>query len=89
MSDIKILVTNIKSVNNAGSLKAIVDFKINQTEFFSWRIIQQEGQSAWVSSPQESWDGQDGKKKYKPLIKLPESLMKTVSEQLIKAWTEQ
>lgn len=89
MSDVKILVTNIKSINDAGSLKAIVDFKINQTEFFSWRIIQQEGQSAWVSSPQESWDGKDGKKKYKPLIKLPESLMKTVSEQLIKAWTEQ
>lgn len=86
MSEVKIVVTNIKRIENAGSLKAIVDFNINQTEFFSWRIIQQEGQSAWVSSPQESWDGKDGKKKYKPLIKLPEVLIKTVTEELIKAW---
>ena len=88
MSEISITIINMKSIVKGGTLKAIVDFKLNQSEFYSWRIIQQDGQSAWVSPPQESWDGADGKKKYKPLIKFPQDLMTRVSETLIKAYQE-
>jgi hypothetical protein len=86
MSEISITIINIKIIEKAGTLKAIVDFKLNQSEFYSWRIIQQEGQDAWVSPPQESWDGADGKKKYKPLIKFPQELMDKVSSILIGAY---
>ena len=80
----KITILKIKQ-SNAGNLKAIVDFQLGQSEFYSWRIIQQEGQKAWVSPPQESWE-KDGKKQYKPLIKFPQELMRQVSDELIKAW---
>ena len=78
-------VINIKHINNAGSLKALVDFKINQSEFFSWRVIQQDQQDAWVSSPQESWES-EGKKHYKPLVKFPKALMGVVSDAILKAY---
>ena len=80
----KITILRIKE-SNAGNLKAIVDFQLGQSEFYSWRIIQQSGQIAWVSPPQESWE-KDGKKQYKPLIKFPQELMRQVSDELIKAW---
>lgn len=70
----------------ASTLKAICDFKLNDSEFYSWRIIQQEGQHAWVSPPQESWTDDSGLKKYKPLVKFKPSLMKDVSSKLIEAY---
>ena len=41
-TDLQIQATNTCEINNTGSLRALVDFKINQSEFFSWRVIQQD-----------------------------------------------
>ena len=79
---------NLKMITSKGNLRAIVDFAINESEFYSWRVIQEEGKKAWVSSPQESWDGEDGKKHYKPLVKLQPGLMKIVSERLLNEYNE-
>ena len=83
--NVKIEITNIREINNAGSLRALVDFKLNQSEFFSWRVIQQDSQDPWISSPQESWES-DGKKHYKPLVKFPKTLMGAVSDAILKAY---
>lgn len=85
MSNVNIEILNIKNIAREGNLKAIVDFKLNNSEFYSWRIIQQPDQEAWVSPPQESWE-KDGKKHYKPLIKFSEELMKIVRQSIIDKW---
>jgi DNA-binding cell septation regulator SpoVG len=83
----KIEIINLKKIENAGSLKALADFKLNQSEFYSWRVIQQDGQSAWVSPPQESWES-GGKKHYKPLVKLPKELMSLISDAILRNYEE-
>jgi hypothetical protein len=45
---------NIRKISGESNLKATVDFKLNNSEFYSWRIIQQPNQEAWVSPPQET-----------------------------------
>ena len=83
---INIEVLNIKKIDNAGNLKALADFRLNQSEFYSWRIIH-EGKHPWVSCPQDSWEA-DGKKHYKPLIKFPKNLMDIVSSAILNAYDE-
>lgn len=78
-----ITIINLRMCQALGNLKAIVDFRLNDSEFYSWRIIQQPEQSAWVSPPQEAWTDDTGKKKYKPLIKFNPLLMKTLSNKLL------
>ena len=82
MSEINITIIETKMIDK-GNLKALISFKLNDSEFYSWRIIQEENKKAWVSSPQESWDGEDGKKRYKPLIKFKAGLHKAISEALL------
>jgi len=79
--EIKIL--DLRKLNGGSKIKAVCDFKLGDSEFYSWKVIQQEGQQAWVSSPQESWADDNGKKHYKPLIKLSKELMKTVSKAIL------
>jgi len=87
MSEINVTITEIKMINK-GSLKALISFKLNDSEFYSWRIIQEENKKAWVSAPQESWDGEDGQKRYKPLIRFKPDLMKIISEKLLNCCQE-
>ena len=87
MSAINIEIIETKMINK-GNLKALISFKLNDSEFYSWRIIQEKNKKAWVSSPQESWDGEDGKKRYKPLIKFKPDLMKIISEKLLNDYQE-
>lgn len=93
MNVISIQIINIKLVTpdpnkEKNTLKAICDFKLGDSEFYSWRIIQQPDQHAWVSPPQESWMDGDTKK-YKPLIKLKPELMKIVSDKLLDAYEKE
>lgn len=87
MKEIKVL--NIKRLDNAGNLKAFVDFKLGESEFYSWRIVQQPGQVAWLSSPVETWESDDGKKHYKQLIKFPQVLMDQIRDIIIKEWEDE
>jgi hypothetical protein len=94
MNVISIQIINIKLIkqNNddkKSNLKAICDFKLNDSEFYSWRIIQQDNQHAWVSPPQESRTDESGSKKYKPLVKFKPSLMKDVSTKLIEEYEKE
>ncbi len=92
MNVISIQIIEIKTIKpnpeKPSTLKAIVDFRLNDSEFYSWRIIQQQDQRAWVSPPQESWKDGD-KTKYKPLIKFKPDLMKIVSDKLLEAYEKE
>ncbi len=56
-----IIVQKIRPVNGNGHMKAFVQLKIDETLFGGFRVIQKPGQKPWVSPPQESWTGSDGK----------------------------
>jgi DNA-binding cell septation regulator SpoVG len=78
-----ITVTAIRKVNSNGSLKAVVDFKLNDSEFYDWRIIQQKDQKAFVSSPANTWENKEGKKQYKNLIKFPKKLHEEIEDKIL------
>jgi len=84
----KIEIIELKKLNGDSNLKAICDFRLGDSEFYSWRVIQQPDQQAWVSSPQECWTDDAGKKHYKPYIKLSKELSKIVSDAIIKAYNK-
>lgn len=78
-----ITVTDIRKVNKTGNLKAVVDFKLNDSEFFDWLILDS-GKGAFVSSPSNSWMDKDGVKKYKQLIKFPKKLHDEIQKEILK-----
>ncbi len=82
-------VVKVKLITVAGSLKASVDFKINDTEFYEWLVIQTEGKPEFVASPSHSWFEADGTQKYKPLIKFPKKLHELVSDEILNAYDKQ
>ncbi len=85
MANIEIL--NLRKVNSNGNLKAVVDFKLNESEFYDWRIIQKD-QNLFVSSPANTWEDKEGKKKYKNLIKFPKKLHNEIQTELLKAFSK-
>ena len=86
--NVNIKIINLKMITAKGNLKAIIDFMLNDSEFYSWRVIHEENKKAWISPPQESWDGEDGKKLYKSLIKFKPDLQKQISEALLREYSE-
>lgn len=51
MSAIEVL--DVRRVENGGNLKALATVKTGCLKTHGWRVIQQPGQRAWVSVPQE------------------------------------
>ena len=82
-------VEEIRTIDNKGSLKAFASivigngFKINDI-----RIIEQAGKSAWISLPQRESVGPDGKKKYWPVIELPDHIKQMVEHAVLEAWQQ-
>ena len=83
---IEVKVERIKPVKGRGSLRAYVDLRIGRTLFRSWRIIQEDGKSPWISPPVESWETKDGERRYKRLIVFPEELHRQVEDAVLQAW---
>lgn len=73
---------------NNSSLRAFVDIQLGGVTINDCRIIQQDGQKAWLSMPQKEVPQPDGKKNYYPLVKLSERLEKIVNEIVIFKWQE-
>lgn len=79
----------IKHINK-GSLKAFATVKVaNKVVIHSLRIIQQKGQSAWVSMPQtEVPSSNGGKPRYFPIVEVvDEDLKKQICETVLSSWT--
>ena len=85
----EIIVQKLTPVNKDGSLRAFVDLAINKIEVKGCRIIQQDGQQAWLSMPQTSWQTTNGQKKYSAVVVLPKDLHKAAQEAAVTAWEAQ
>jgi DNA-binding cell septation regulator SpoVG len=82
-------VVSIKHVRK-GSLQAFATVKIaDKLTIHSLRIIQQDGQDAWVSMPQTEVPARDGgKPRYFPIVEInDESLKKQITEAVLRSWT--
>lgn len=82
MNEIKIAILNVEKIDNGKSVVGKIDWKLNNTEFYGWKVISSNGKT-FISAPSEKVG-----ETYRPLIKFPQDLMKTVSEQLLQSWKE-
>jgi DNA-binding cell septation regulator SpoVG len=74
------------SAVSAGSLRAFASVRIGPSLVVrKVRIIQQPGQRAWVSMPQERWDGADGQPRYTALVELSGTLRDRVTAAILQA----
>ena len=82
-----ITVTGIRKVTKDGSLKAIADFKLGDSEFFDWLIMTNKDGGLFVTSPSNSWIDKDGVKKYKQLIKFNKKLHSEIQSEILKKYS--
>lgn len=81
-----VTVENFKIVNK-GSLRAFCTVMIGGLKIHSCRVIQEDGKAGWVSLPQTEWTGSDGKKRYSPVIEVPDHIKAAIQEAVLTAWT--
>ena len=68
-----------------GNLKAFVKIRLGDIVINGVRIIQQAGQQAWVSCPQQTVE-RDGEKSYFPIIQLSKPLKLEMQTKVLAAW---
>jgi hypothetical protein len=70
-----------------GNLKAFCDVQVGSSlTIYGFRIVQQAGQKPWISPPQRSWTGDDGKPRYSPILELKGELKREVEQAILAAW---
>ena len=85
MGKIKNEELEIRTLQNAGNLRAFVTLKIGPLEIKDFRIVQQDGQRAYVSPPQAEYS-RDGKKQFNPLLKYPPEWKEQIETAVFAAW---
>jgi DNA-binding cell septation regulator SpoVG len=83
-----VTVDEIKRIER-GTLRAFVTVTLaGKLRIHSVRIVQQPGQAAWVSMPQNEVKSQEGgKSKYYPTVEVTdENLKRQISEAVLAAW---
>jgi len=83
---VEIKVVEMKVLDGEKPLKAYASIQLGNWIIHDWRIIQQPGQRAWVSVPQSSYKGKDGKARYRNLITIPGEWRQRIEEEILKAW---
>ena len=82
-----ITVEKIKKLNSNTPLKGFASVNINgKIKIHDCRIVQQDGQQAWVALPQNSYEGQDGKKKYYSIIEVSDALKEAIQTAILAEW---
>lgn len=76
---------DVRRVQNAGNLKAFTTVRAGCFRFYGWRVIQQPGQRAWVSVPQEQ--GRDGR--WHNMIEVDNpAVLEQIRAAVLEAWPE-
>lgn len=87
---VSVEVLRIAPVHNRGNLQAFADVRVETPLgtfiFRRCRVIQQPGQRAYVSLPQEEWTGRDGKRGYTTLVTPPDTISEAIQEAILEAW---
>jgi DNA-binding cell septation regulator SpoVG len=82
----KIRVLSIRDINK-GAVRAVADIGLGPLLIIKeFNIIQQPGQRVWVSLPSREWQGDDGKRRFAPLVELTGSLTQRIEQAILQAW---
>jgi len=82
-------VLEIRILKDGRPLKAYVSVQVGDWIIHDWRIVQQQGQRAWVTVPQTSWKDADGKVKYRALLSIPGELKQRIEVAILSAWEKE
>ena len=73
----------------AGNLKAFCSVDIGgKITIHGCRVVQQPGQLAWASLPQNAWTDSEGKRRFYPVLEMPEHVRHGVMKAILRAWQE-
>ena len=73
-------ILNVRPTSKPGTLKAFCTLKLGGVTVNDCKIVQQDGQRAWLAMPDRAYDGSDGKKRYSPYVELSDSLKALISD---------
>ena len=81
-----IVIKEIRSINS-GARKAHVDVELHGIRINNWSVVQDGKARPWVSVPQASWIGPDGKLRYRNLVAMTDSDLAAVRKTILDAWS--
>lgn|SRR5215813_5755 len=79
-------VISIKPLTNAGSLRALITVRVGDVTVHECRVVQQIGQTPWVSLPQKEYTNRAGERKFTPVVELTDALKKQVCDEVLRVW---
>jgi DNA-binding cell septation regulator SpoVG len=79
-------VVALKRVEGYGNVRAFVDVQLGGVTIHGCKVVQQEGQRAWLAPPQREWTGDDGKRRWSNVVELSKELYRKASEAVLAAW---
>jgi hypothetical protein len=82
--DIEVL--DIKPLDNAGTLKALVSVRIGAITINDCKIICQEGRRPWLGLPSKEYQSKSGDRRFSPIVELPDALRAELSRLVLSAW---
>jgi DNA-binding cell septation regulator SpoVG len=70
-----------------GTIRAMVDVQVGSSlKLLACKVIQQEGQKAWVAMPSREWVDEHGQKKYAATVELLGNLKAAVERAILAEW---
>ena len=86
----KIKILEFKFLDNGRPLKAFVDVEVNGWVIREFRVVQQNGQRAFVSPPQVSWKNPEtGEIKYKTVLTIPPGQKQRIDTEILHAYQKE
>jgi DNA-binding cell septation regulator SpoVG len=71
----------------AGTIRAMVDVQLGTSlRLIGCKVIQQEGQKAWVAMPSREWVDDHGQKKYAATVELLGNLKSAIEKAILAEW---
>jgi DNA-binding cell septation regulator SpoVG len=86
---VRVDVVKIRPIQGKGNLKGFASVQIaGKVTIHSCRIVQQPGQAPWVSLPQEEYTDREGKKRYSPMVEIPDEWKEPLSHAVLDAFSQ-
>ena len=83
----EITVIEVRLLDSEKALRGFADIQVRDWIIRDFRIIQQNGQKAFVSGPQVSWkDPENGEIKYKGILTIPPEQKQRIDTEILHAY---
>ena len=72
-----------------GNVRAFVSVKIGPIVLHGFKVVQQPGQRAYVSLPQVEYNDASGKRRFSPLLELPDTWKNALQVAILEHWAQE